>query len=385
MGAPRRKPDGTGKFFRRPVPKPAVFSGMRRRFARYGILPASLRERLAGDRPDLILIGSGMTYWYPGVAEAAAAAREAHPGVPVGVGGTYAGLLPDHCARVTGADFVIAGAAFPGLSRELAARGLAAPHAPPPDIPLLFPDACAQGMAIRLNSGCPYRCSYCASHVLQKEFAPGDPHLLARTVVSAMAELGTRDFAFYDDALLVRKEDRLFPFLEAIAASGRSPRFHLPNAVHVSEMDGETARRLRAGGFAEVRMGFESASPGFHSAMDGKLEVPMLGTAVENLKSAGFCGRDVAVYVLAGLPDQHRDEVEASVRFAASFGVRVLVSEYSPVPGAPLWDRSVRRSSLPISEEPLCHNNSALPMAWPGFGHGDLDSVKRLAHALSPS
>ena len=203
-------------------------------------------------------------------------------------------------------------------------------------------------------------------------------------VLSAAERFGTRDFAFYDDALLIRKRELFFPFLDRIAASGLIPRFHLPNAVHLAEIDAETARRLRSGGFTEVRMGLESSLPGFH-VMDGKLDVSSLGAAVDNLHSAGFSGGSIAVYVLAGLPGQRVEEAEESVRFAASFGIRVLVSEYSPVPGTALWEKSVRHASLPIAEEPLCHNNSALPMAWSGFTHEDLDSIKRLAHGLSPS
>jgi radical SAM superfamily enzyme YgiQ (UPF0313 family) len=385
MGAPHRNPDGTGKFFRQPVEKPLVFPVVRRRFARYGLLPSSIRGRLAGEKPDVILISSGMTYWYPGVAEAAALAREAHPGVPIGIGGVYATLLPEHCARVTRADFIVAGSAYPGLSRELDTRGLPAPPGPLCESPLLLAEECGQAMAVRLNTGCPENCRYCASRLIQGGFSPGDPALLSRVVLSAMERLGTPNFAFYDDALLVGKNTLLFPFLDLISSSGRVPRFFLPNAVHISEIDAETARRLHSGGFDGVRLGLESSEAGFHSKMDGKLDVSGFGSAVDYLRSAGFAGRSIVVYILAGLPGQRREEVEESVRFAASFGVRILLSEYSPVPGTALWEESTRLSSLPLSDEPLCQNNSALPMAWSGFGHGDLDSLKRLAHSLSPS
>jgi radical SAM superfamily enzyme YgiQ (UPF0313 family) len=383
MGAPRRTLMGTGKFFRANVETPEPLRHIPRHFARYGMLPSSIRERLGGERPDVILVSSGMTYWYPGVAEAVRIAREVHPRVPVGVGGVYASLLPAHCANVTQADFVVKGEAYPGLARELERRGLPAPSSPPRDRPMLDRDTCTQAMAVRLNSGCPMHCRYCASALLHPGFVVGDPLLLWQVVQGAFQALGTRRFAFYDDALLVDKREALFAFLDMAERASLGLAFHLPNAVHVSGIDGETARRLFMAGFAEVRLGFESSGEAFHLTHDRKLRSDALPEAVEALRTAGFPAGGIAAYVMAGLPGQGREEVETSVRFAASCGARVLVSEYSPVPGTALWEESVRASRLPLADEPLCHNNSVLPLEWAGFTMDDLDRVKSLARCLS--
>jgi hypothetical protein len=87
--------------------------------------------------------------------------------------------------------------------------------------------------------------------------------------------------------------------------------------------------------------------------------------------------------VLAGLPEQRAGEVEESIRYAASFGIRVQVAEYSPTPGSSLWPQAVRLSSFPLAEEPLTHNNTLLPMRWPGLTVRDLEELKALARRLS--
>jgi hypothetical protein len=379
LGMPRRKRDGTGKFFRQPAKKPQPVAGVSRRYFRYGIVEESLRRRLEGVRPALILLSTGMTYWYPGVVEATRLIRETHPGVPLVVGGIYATLCPEHCRRVVGPDHLIRGEAFPELNRILQALGLPSLAETPPDGSMILPGVFTDAAVMRLNRGCPFSCEYCASGVLSGSFLPGDPHAVFRSITEIRRRLGTKNFAFYDDALLCDKEKAFLPLLELISESGLHLHFYLPNALHLSAVDEETARLMKRAGFQEVRVGFESADPNFHSTMDEKLKVEMLGRGVEALRSAGFTSRQITVYILAGLPDQTRQEVEESIRYASKYGVRISLAEYSPVPGTALWENSVAKSRYPLAEEPLTHNNSILPMEWSGFTLPDLQRLKSLA------
>ena len=51
--------------------------------------------------------------------------------------------------------------------------------------------------------GCPYRCSYCSSHILQKNFIRRDPIKVVDEIEHWQKNFGVTDFSFYDDALLV--------------------------------------------------------------------------------------------------------------------------------------------------------------------------------------
>ena len=130
LGAPHRRRDGTGKFFRQEQPYPDNLARIPRKFARYGILKESFLSRLddLGGEPDLILITSGMTYWYRGVQEAVMLCRKAFPSAPIGIGGIYATLMPDHCRDICGPDFVTTGPVWPGIIPELEKRGLPVPE-----------------------------------------------------------------------------------------------------------------------------------------------------------------------------------------------------------------------------------------------------------------
>jgi radical SAM superfamily enzyme YgiQ (UPF0313 family) len=196
---------------------------------------------------------------------------------------------------------------------------------------------------------------------------------------------GTHNFAFYDDALLVFKEETLVPFLELIVASKLKLDFYLPNGIHLAYLDDRIARLMKKAGFREIRFGFESSRPDFHSSHDVKLETEMLAEKAATLREAGFKSHEIAIYILAGLPGQYKEEVEETISHGTGLGVKIHVAEFSPVPGTRLWKECVLRSGFSIGDEPLLQNNTIFPMQWEGFSYQDLEKIKRLAHELSPA
>ena len=412
LGRPKRRADGTGKFHRMPLAPPKTLSGIGRGYARYGILAEELVRRLGGGegadgtctgrRPDAVFLATGMTYWYPGAAEAAKLIRDLYPEVPLIVGGVYASLLPEHCRRTCGPDCIVKGEDLSGLTGFLAAKRFPAPSEPPGARTLQSVPAGDYGI-LRLNNGCPRDCDYCASPLLCMRFQPGNPSRVLAEFERLYLK-GVRNFAFYDDALLVAKEKVFKPFLrgiidflENIPAAGRcsgrsgtvSDRpaegvsFYLPNAVHINLLDEETARLMMRAGFREIRFGFESSSERFHALHDDKYDFDDFLRAVETCRAAGFGPGAVRAYVLCGLPKQPRQEVERSVEYCAELGVRVHLARYSPVPGTRLWADSTRCSRYPIDEEPLYQNNTFFSMEWGGFTRDDLYRLSKKVNLIN--
>lgn len=399
-GAVKRNLNGTGKFPRRLLPlaeplpgEPAglqrgesELGGFRHRFAertgrylnRYGIEPESLRRKIAESGADVALVTSQMTYWYPGVAEAVETIREELPRTPVAVGGVYASLLPEHCRDVTSADEVITGGNLEALRSLLERSELPVPPGEVPERPAMLPGVWDDAGVLRLNRGCPYRCPYCASGLIEPDFERGRADALWKTVLEKKRRFGTRTFAFYDDALLMEKEDAFVPFLERVVSSGEELSFYLPNALHLRFLDRRTAELMRRAGFEEVRLGYETDDEDSR-ASTGKYERSAVPGVIETLRGAGFSGDRIILYLLAGLPGQPADELEETVHRASRLGVRLSVAEYSPVPGTELWPESVAASSYPIDREPLFQNNSIFPLEWEGFSRGDMERLKRLA------
>ncbi len=381
----KRNKNGTGKFPRRPVPMPESLKGRvkpERRFARYGTDEERMRRVISSFPADIVFVTSGMTYWYLGVAEAVRMVKEIRPAVPVVLGGIYTGLMPEHSAKVCGADYIVTGEAGKKVESILKREGFPRPKGRVPLLPAPLKEIFQDAGVVEMNRGCPLRCEYCASSILRPRFTPGDPDqtLLG---VKELYELGIRNIAFYDDALLIQKERVFKPFLKSILSRFPDLSFFLPNAIHLNQLDGETAMLMKKAGFKEVRLGFESSSEVFHNQFDGKYKKNDFPDRVKLLLEAGFTSHEIAVYVLAGLPRQYADEVKESLHYASSLGVRLHVAEYSPVPGSGLWEKARSESRYPLEEEPLFHNNTLFPMEWGGFTRADLQGCKDLAVTLN--
>ncbi len=354
-----------------------------RNYHRYGVLAESVELELKGDRPSVILISSGMTYWYPGVKEAVDTARKLFPGIPIIVGGTYASLCPEHCKKVVEPDYIITGDALPELAHILKKLSLPFSDLLLKEDFLLLEQELSDSAVLRINTGCPFSCDYCASKKLTGKFMRGNPELTFNTVYQINKKFGTINFAFLDDALLFSKEKGILLFLEKIIKSGIKLNFYLPNAVHLSYIDKTTAGLMKRAGFREIRIGFESSNDDFHGDTGKKLSVDELGRGVKILKSAGFSSESISVYILAGLPGQRAEEVEESLKYAQAYKIRIMLAEYSTVPYTKLWNKCVELSQYPIAEEPLTHNNTVFPMEWNHFKLEDLERLKKMSHSFS--
>jgi radical SAM superfamily enzyme YgiQ (UPF0313 family) len=378
-GAPAARADGSGKFLKAVLDKPAAVASIPRRFGRYGLPLDRFDAALAAaPRPDVVLVASGMTYWYPGVIEVIRRVRARYGRVPVGLGGVYATLCLEHAQLHSGADLVIAGS---GVVAALRMVDDVTGHDSEPDRytdPRAWPapahDLVPRPFAGIVTSwGCPYRCTYCASHRLQPTCVRREASAVVEEIARCVRR-GVRDFAFYDDALLVERGRHLAAILEEILAQGLRIRFHTPNGMHAREITGDLARLMSRAGVATVRLSLETIDPIRQQATGAKVTTDAFARAISHLQSAGFGSRELGAYVLAGLPGQSLSEVEGTVNFVHSLGVQAKLALFSPIPGTPDGDRA-----LAVDADPLLHNNTVYPyLRGTGYLH-EIQRVKQVA------
>lgn len=383
----RDKKFGTGKYPRMQLQKPAPYSDSPRYFYRHGIHPESFRRKLLEiEKPDLIWVTSIMTYWYPGVLEAVRIVREIFPGAPVWLGGIYAGLCTGHAERHSGADLVITAgvSSLPKMISDLTGFPLRNASVwgdfkawPFPALDLL--KGGLDYAPVLTGIGCPFRCPFCASAILQPERARLGADRIYDEIARDHYRFGVSDFAFYDDALLLDAEYTLRPALKKIVRDGPAVRFHAPNALHIRALSRDWCALLHAAGFKTIRLGLETTDDGKSRQWGGKVNTGMYLQAVENLFEAGFSGDDIGVYLLCGLPGQTTAEVAEAIRTVRQSGVRPHIAEYSPIPSTPMWDRAVSISPFDIGAEPLYHNNTFFACRRPDFTYEDMVSLKIMA------
>ncbi len=378
---PDRKKTGSGHFFKQEIPKPNILRYINRRYSKYGVLTSVFRKQLDSvPRPDAVLITSVMSYWYPGVFEVIKTVKEHYPNVPVILGGIYATVCFDHARSFSGADYVHAGP-FNRKALKIIETITGKTAGDFKDNFFLYPDCSFMSLKkfipILTSRGCPLKCSYCASSLLYSGFIQKNPFEIADEIELLVKNDGAVDFVFYDDALLVNAQHHLIPLLNEVLNRDLHVRFHVPNGLHIMHIDCRISELMIKTGFKTIRLGLEFSDPDLLRETGSKVSRDEFVRASAVLKDAGFSSREVGVYLLAGLPEQHHQTVYDSIRFVQDQGLRPYVAEYSPVPGTKLWEKAVTCSSFPISDEPLFHNNTLLPCQWEKFTLSDLDFLKR--------
>jgi len=345
--ATKRDRHGFSKIKKEEVGKPAAVRTVRRPFFRYGVSLTEFDSRLERIKNvDEIFVTSGMTYWYPGVRLAIALLKERFPGANVTLGGCYATLCHAHASSTSGAHKVWKGD-YPGASHG------AGDFYPAYD---LLVDKGV--LPIQLTRGCPFRCSYCAAHLLAPAFTVRDPAALFAEVMRYRTAFGTKRFVFYDDALAHRSDEGLKIFLRMVVQSGPDITFYTPNGIHARFIDEELAGLMMKAHFREVRLSAETTDEGLQRSTGGKVTTSELTMALKLLKNAGCRGGDIGVYLMIGAPWLDIEKTMRDIEFVHSLGAKVDLASYSPIPGTRDYEDLVASGTIPPDLDPLWHNKS---------------------------
>ena len=348
---------GRGRFIEQRIEPPAVFSGIPRRFRRFGLPREVFRGFLAEVGPfDVVLVQTMMTYWYPALREVIDDVRQLSGRARIVLGGNYATLCTEHAERL-GADLVVKGTELGPLWESL---GLS----PDPEQPGLWEAYDDLGVGVlKLTQGCPFACTYCSVPLVYGRFEP-------RSIERSLAELellvkrGAEDVAFYDDALLFRAQEVLVPFLEEVLRRGIHVNFHSPNALNARFVTAELAQLMVRAGFKTFYLGFECARRQVQEATGGKVYSEELAAAVRHLTDAGADRGLITAYQILGHPDMSAEDVEASMQFVHGLGIRGMLADFSPIPGTPDGRRCEQWVDM---DEPLTHNKTAFTIWRMGF------------------
>ena len=91
----KSKRHSTGDFPSKVINRPKVYKDIFRRYKQYGISEDLFTKKLHSiSKPDIIFIGSSMTYWIKGLVNTVNKTKDIFPDVPIIIGGTSATLIP---------------------------------------------------------------------------------------------------------------------------------------------------------------------------------------------------------------------------------------------------------------------------------------------------
>ncbi len=377
---------GKGPYLKTKIANPKGLEDIPRAYSRYGILKDWFKQDLLLlPKPDLILVTSLMTYWYPGVFETIEILNEIYPDTSVVLGGIYATLYKDHAEKNSGANRVVTGAGeeqilkivseYTGFSTDMQFDPENMDTFPYPSFDL---QRTIGYIPLVTSKGCPFSCAYCASNILNPTPMRRNPEAVVKEIVYWHKKYSVKDFAFYDDALLVGSKNHAIPILEMIIKTGLDLRFHTPNALHIREISKKVAKLMFKAGFITIRLGLETANFDKRDEMDEKVTADEFTHAVFNLLESGFEKKQIGAYLLAGLPDQATASIKSSIVRVKKTGITPVLAYYTPIPHTALWEKAVSSSRYDLESDPVFSNNAIFPCQKEDFSWEKISYLKNL-------
>lgn len=378
-----------GHLYREEIESPRVLSFVPRRFKRFGAPLDHVTRQLGTEKaPDVILVACMATYWYTGTFRMIRLVKSLWPQTPVVLGGIYPLLCPEHACEHSGADVVLSDpgweavirSAAPymgGISERLIASACTEPIESAFDLL-----TSRRSIPLLTRSGCPFRCTYCASEHINPTSVAFPPDWIVDQVSESLSDDGIMDVAFFDDALLLDPQRHSKPIFEEFARRGLPARFHTPNALHIRFIDRELAILMWRAGVRTIRLGLESDDPEFLSSSGGKVVTAEFATAMEHLRNAGFTAREVGTYVMAGLPGQSLDAIRRTALSAHRAGSEVKLALYSPTPRTQLFGNH-DGFRLDPSKDPLLQNDSLVPWRSALFAPEEFQELRNWVNRLN--
>jgi len=131
-------------------------------------------------------------------------------------------------------------------------------------------------------------------------------------------------------------------------------------------------------GFKTFYLGFESISENWQKDTGSKVSSGEFSAAVKHLRDAGAINSNITAYQILGHPAIGDQQLEQSMYFVNSLGIRGMLADFSPVPGTPDGESCRRWVDL---EEPLMHNKTAFPIIL--MGNDEVNRLKDLQRKLN--
>ena len=153
-------------------------------------------------------------------------------------------------------------------------------------------------------------------------------------------------------------------------------RFHCPNGLHARFIDEELAYLMRKSGFKTIRLSLETANDARSKHTGGKVTRDIFRSAVKQLQKHGFSKKHIGAYLMYGLPGQELEEVADGITFLKQLGVKIHLTEFSPIPGTQCWEALQKIGTVSDTTDPLLTNNTVFSYLFSGYETDQIEKLK---------
>ena len=328
---------------------------------------------------DLVGISANSLSW-PAARRVVAAVKQAHPDMPVVLGGLHGTHYPEHVFAVSDVDFIVRGEGerpllslidalsgrgaldqVPSLCRRSDEGIVIKPVAamltvedleglPDPAYDLL-PTGVYETLSVESARGCRFSCTFCST-----KFRGSWRGICAETFVGRLQRLHGylgrtkhQVFSFVDD-LYTYDVERVPEITRVLAAHGLEIKATI-DARATDVVRGRVAEAL-APITNHMLIGAECGyDEGLRTIRKG-CTTGILEAAAAKLNDVGIAGETVFSFII-GFPFETREDCMRTIEFASSlmtrYGVRIYLQWFNTIPGSKIWDGLAGNGDLDIS------------------------------------
>jgi len=321
-------------------------------YYRFGLSDEEILNKIESSNPEVIGITCNFTAYFNIVAELTRKIKDKFPNIKIIIGGYHATVYKEEIVKnYPWIDHIIKGAAENDF---LKAVGL------PMDEDSCFIKTIPDRLLINSKNyqmhkknfsfivatrGCPKKCTFCTVSSMH-----GDSFVLrsADSVIAEMQDLyskhNVRVFDFEDDNLSLNTtwfSDLLDGIMTTF--SENDIQLYAMNGISVETLSKEILEKMWQAGFRNLNVSLVTAQ----DAIKQKLNRPFTNEQFEKIVSdAVVLGYEITAYLIIGLPEQTKQEIDETITYLSSLGVLVAPSFYYPPPGTKDFDWLVEKKII---------------------------------------
>ncbi len=180
--------------------------------------------------------------------------------------------------------------------------------------------------------GCPWHCGYC-SQVYSEKLRFRSPELVAEELQWMVKQFGIREVVMFDETFTIGKK-RMRSLTEEILKRDVKVKFNI--RARVDTVDRETLTLLKRAGLRSIHMGVEAGTDRLLKIMNKQITREQTERAFRIAREVGIETRG---YFMIGYYDATPDDIEDTIKFAASLGLDwASFSVATALPATDLYD-----------------------------------------------
>ncbi len=169
-------------------------------------------------------------------------------------------------------------------------------------------------MPVLTSRGCPFPCTFCSERETQgRRFRARSPENVFSEIKALHDRYGVKEIHFFD-AVFNFDVERAKKICRLIIDSGIKLKLAFPHGIRADIMTDELMRLMREAGTYKLTYGIETATPRLQREVKKNLDINQLRDRIKKTAQTGII---VGGYLMLGFPTETRDEMMATINFAA--------------------------------------------------------------------